>query len=81
MDKNIFERDTVDRKMDGWSAQIKESQIYNGQRSQMDKRIQRWAGQTDMGPEGRLGLNGDSINKRGPGERWIRGGRNERHMV
>lgn len=37
----------------GWCAEIKERQTDNGQRAQPDKRIPR-AGQTDMGPEGRL---------------------------
>lgn len=61
-----MERNTVDRRINGL-AQIKARRTDNGQKSHMDKRIQGRAGQTDMGPEGRL--DGESINERGPGER------------
>ena len=38
----------------GWMGCRNKGQKNHGQRSQMDKRIQRRTGQTDMGAEGRL---------------------------
>lgn len=38
----------------GWMGCRNKGQKHNGQRSQMDTRIQRRTGQTDMGAEGRF---------------------------
>lgn len=57
------------QKENGWCA---ERQTDNGQRAQPDKRIQRRAGQTDTGPEGRLEA---GAYKRGDREKEVDVGR------